>query len=66
VFLVLSIFFPGCLPPLPACLALRSLLYNPDVNVSDYYNTTTEVVSGTGAPFGFFHHPLKGGRSVFC
>ncbi|GFH17039.1 PKD_channel domain-containing protein [Haematococcus lacustris] len=38
----------------------RSLLFNPALNISDWYNTSvgSPDISGLGEPFGFFHHPL--------
>ncbi|GAX81803.1 hypothetical protein CEUSTIGMA_g9231.t1 [Chlamydomonas eustigma] len=40
----------------------QSSLYDAKLLISDYYNTSahsTEVNNSTGAPFGFFHYPLR-------
>lgn len=36
------------------------MLYNGELLVKDYYNTTTEVNPHTGVPYGFFHQTLPG------
>ncbi|KAG2442749.1 hypothetical protein HXX76_002830 [Chlamydomonas incerta] len=45
----------------------RSGMFRPDINASDYYNTSQQrspELNPTGTPYGFFHLPLPGARHL--
>ncbi|KAG2442746.1 hypothetical protein HXX76_002828 [Chlamydomonas incerta] len=44
----------------------RSGMFRPDINASDYYNTSqrSPELNPAGTPYGFFHLPLPGARHL--